>query len=71
MRLAAGFCPYPLGELMCSLRPHSHNGGLLLRGGREEGGRGPPSQGDGKKGREERGHGKGDGNSATDSRSVQ
>ena len=34
MRLAAGFCPDPLGELMRSPIPSSHNGGLFLMGER-------------------------------------
>jgi len=38
-RLAAGLCPYRLGELKCYPRPPSRNkGGLLLRGGEGRGG---------------------------------
>jgi len=41
MRLAAGLCPGPLGELKRSPRPPSRNkGGLLLREGEGRGGEG-------------------------------
>jgi len=45
-------------------------GDLLLRGGEGKGGerKGPTSKGDGREGREERGDGKGEGNSSPKSR---
>ena len=52
MRLAAGLCPDPLGELEHSPRPPSHNWGCLLL--REEGR-------EGEKGRKGMGRGKGGG----------
>ena len=39
MRLAAGLCPNPLGELMHSPTTPNRNGGLLLRGAERREGR--------------------------------
>jgi len=60
MRLAAGLCPDPLGELKRSPRPPSHKkGGQLLRGGDgRERGKGGEKRG---KGRVEGGKGEGRG----------
>ena len=57
MRLAAGLCPDPLGELKRSPRPSSPNkGGLLLRGGK-----GGEERGGWEGGERERGKGEGKG----------
>ena len=55
MRLAAGLCPDPLGELERSPRPLSRKkGGLLLRGGEGRGkGSGEERKGEGKRRRGE------------------
>jgi len=54
MRLAAGLCPDPLGELKRSPRPPSpKKGGLLLRGGEGREGEGGGREGEGG-GREEK-----------------
>ena len=55
MRLAAGLCPEPLGELERSPRPPSRNWGCLLLRGR--GGKGK-REGRGWEGRREEGEGK-------------
>jgi len=61
MRLAAGLCPDPLGELERSPRLPSRNWGSLLLKGRERKGKGKEGdrKGEGRKGGEE-GKGKDD-----------